>query len=125
MQPVDTGGPIVRRHDASEYSLCLADSAWAWVWDLDILESEFAVTLFVEAGLRRKAGVLLVSAVRRSVALEADSEGVFLVGELVDEVAGITPKREVVGVRGRCVEGGPRAILIVVEQISRVAVTGA
>ena len=29
---------------------------------------------------------------------QADSEGVFLVGELVDEVAGVTPEREVVRV---------------------------
>lgn len=57
---------------------------------------------------------------------QADGEGVFLVGKLVDKVASVTPERKV-GVRGRCVgvEGGPRAILIVVEQISGIAVTGA
>lgn len=83
------------------------------------------MTLFVEAVLRRKAGVLLVAALRGKLTLQADGERVFLVGKLVDEVAGVTPEREVVGVRGRCVEGGPRAILIVVEQISGIAVTGA
>jgi hypothetical protein len=82
------------------------------------------VALFVEAVLRRKAGVLLLAALRGKLTLQADGQRVFLVGKLVDEVAGVTPKREVVRVRGRCVEGGPRAILIVVEQISRVAVTG-
>lgn len=83
------------------------------------------MTLFVEAILRCKACTLLVSSMRGRVTFQANSEGVFLVGKLIDEVAGVTPEREVVGVRGRCVEGGPRAILIVVEQISGIAVTGA
>jgi hypothetical protein len=69
MQPVHTGGPIVGRHDASEYSLCFADSAWAWVWNLNVLESEFAMTLFVEAVLRRKACTLLVSSMPGRVTL--------------------------------------------------------
>lgn len=82
------------------------------------------MALFVETVLRCEAGTLLLSSVWGELALKANSERVFLVGKLVDEVAGVTPEREVVGVRGRCVEGGPRAILIVVEQISGVAVTG-
>lgn len=73
------------------------------------------MTLFVEAVLRRKAGVLLVAALRRKLALQADGERVFLVGKLVDEVARVTPEREGVRVRGRCVERGARAILIVVK----------
>lgn len=125
MQPVNTGGPIVGRHDLSEYSLRLGDSPWAGVWNLNVLESEGVVALFVEAVLRRKACAFLVSSMRGRLTFQADGKRVFLVGKLVDEVARVTPEREVVGVRGRCVEGGPRAILIVVEQISGIAVTGA
>lgn len=125
VQPMNTGRSIVGCHDSSEYLLSLGDGSWARVWDLNVLESELAVTLFVEAVLRREASVLLVTALRRELALQADGERIFLVGKLVDEVAGVTPEREVVGVRGRCIEGGPRAILIVVEQISGIAFTGA
>jgi hypothetical protein len=120
---VDTGGPIIGCHDAREYSLCLGNGAEAGVWYLDVLESDRAVTLFVEAVLRRKTCSLLVPS-ERGVAFQADGEGVFLVGKLVDEVTGVTPEREVVRVRGRGVERGARAILIV-EQISGVGVTGA
>jgi hypothetical protein len=125
MQPMDTGGTIVGCHDLSKYLLRLGDSTKPGIGYFNVLESEVAVTLFVEAVLRCKAGTLLVSSLRGRMAFQADSKRVFLVGKLVDEVASVTPEREVAGVRGRCVEGGPRAILIVVEQISGIAVTGA
>lgn len=125
MQPVDTGGSIIGCHDSSENLLCLGDGSGSRVWDLYVLESELTVALFVEAVLRREAGVLLVTAMQRELTLQADGERVFLVGKLVDEVTSVTPEREVVRVRGRCIEGGPRAILIVVEQISRIAFTRA
>jgi hypothetical protein len=62
---------------------------------------------------------------RRVTALQANRERVFLVGELVDKIARVTPEREVVGVRGGRVERRPRAVLIVVQKISTVTVTGA
>lgn len=69
MQPVDTGRSIVRCHESSEYLLCLRDSSWSGIWDLNVLEAELAVSLFVEAVLRRKASVLLMTALRRKLAL--------------------------------------------------------
>lgn len=51
MQPVDAGGPIVGRHDPSEYSLCLADGTWTRVWNLNVLKPEGAVAFLVEAVL--------------------------------------------------------------------------
>lgn len=50
----------------------------------------------MEAVLRCKACTFLVSSLRGRVAFQADSEGIFLVGKLVDEVTGVTPEREVV-----------------------------
>lgn len=66
-----------------------------------------------------------MSSMRGKLTLKADGERVFLVGKLVDEVARVTPERKIVRVRRRCVEGGPRAILVVIEQISGIAVTRA
>jgi len=37
-----------------------------------------------------------MSSMRGKLTLEADGERVFLVGKLVDEVAGVTPEREIV-----------------------------
>lgn len=96
MQPVDTGGPIVGRHDPGEEPLCLADSTWTRVWDLNVLKCEGALALLVEAVLRCEAGTLLVSSMRGKLAFEANGKRVFLVGKLVDEVAGVTPEREIV-----------------------------
>ena len=48
---------------------------------------------------------------------QADAEGIFLVGELVNEVAGVAPDRKPRVGRGG-VEGGARAVLVVVKQIS-------
>lgn len=94
MQPVDTGGPIIGRHDLSKYSLSLGDSTGPRIWYLDVFESD---TLFVDAVLRGKACTpLVVSSMWGRMAFQADSEGIFLVGKLVNEVTGVTPEREVV-----------------------------
>lgn len=75
--------------------------------------------------LRCKARSLLLLAWPRRVAgFKVDAEGIFSVSKLVDEVTSVAPDGEVrIGRWG--VEGGARAVLIVVvEEISRIAVSG-
>ena len=60
MQPVNTGGPIVGRHDLSKYSFCLANGTGPRIRYLNILEPE-VVTFLVDTVLRYKPCTLLVS----------------------------------------------------------------
>ena len=135
MQPVDTGGAIAGSHDGGEYSLCLGDGSRPRIGYFDIFLPENpsafsllpAVLLGMVADLLGGAAVVGkgggVGVLERLA--KADAERVFLVGELVYEVAGVTPEGEIRVCRGG-VEGGARASLAVaVEQISRVGVSGA
>ena len=81
---------------------------------MDVVGCE-AGALFLSTGVRRR---------RRVVVLEAQAQGVFAVGKLVDKVAGVAPDGQVRVGRGR-VEGRADAVLIVVvvEQISRIVVS--
>jgi hypothetical protein len=75
-------------------------------------------------GTLRLAAVFGGAAVLEGV-LQANAERVFLVSELVDEIARVAPEREI-GIRGRSVERRARAVLIVVvEQISGIVRSGA
>lgn len=128
VQPVDTGGSIVGRHDRGEDPLNLGNGSRAWVRDLDVFEPESSL-LLVEAGCRLVADALLLAARPGGTAsfervAQADAEGVLLISELVNEVTGVAPQREIrVGLGG--VEGGAGARLVVVgvvvQQMGRVA----
>jgi len=98
MQPVDTGRAIVGSHDGGEYPFRLRDGAWPWVGDLDVLlgEAAGACGFFVEPVLVVNT-LLLTTRLGRLASLkliQMDAQRVLLVGKLVDEVAGIAPKRE-------------------------------
>jgi len=126
---VDTGGSIVGCHDLGDDSLCLGYGLGTRIGNFDVLLPELsraggllvcAVLGLVADSLRLSAAILGGVAVERLA--QADAERVFLVGELVDEIARVAPKREV-GIGIGSVEGGARALLIVVvEQMGRIAV---
>lgn len=127
---MDTGGSIARSHDGGEDPLCLRDSPRPRIGYLNVLLSNppVATRLFVEAVLGLVSDALLlasmlgrVGSVERSP--QADAERIFLVSELVNEIACVAPKREV-GVGFGGVEGGAWAVLVVVlEEISGISVS--
>lgn len=127
---MDTGGPIVGCHDGSDDSLCLGDSPRSGVWDVNILLPDACRGLLVEAFRGLKVCTLLMSAVLGLMTalerrVETNAEWVFPFSELVNKVAGVTPKRKV-GVVRRSVKGGSRTVLIVaVEEISGIVVSRA
>lgn len=119
MQTVDPGRSIVGCHDGSEYPLGLGDGSRSRVRDVDVLFC-YGVGLLVEACLGVVAHALLQSAWPRGVSsfervAQADAERVFLVGELIDEVTGVVPKRKI-RVGFGSVEGRACALLVVVVQ---------
>ena len=125
MQPVNSGGPIVGCHDGGEDALSLGDGAWSWIRYFDVLSPEDR-GLLVEAGLGFVAYTLLLAAWARCLpsferVLEMGAERALLVSELVDEVTSVAPEREVrIGLGG--VEGRAGALLVVVvQQVGRVA----
>jgi hypothetical protein len=119
VQTVDTGGAIVGCHDGGNYLLRLGYRPRSWIWYLDILLPDYRVSLLVNAVLVMDS--LLLALVFERSALETDAEGVFLVGELVNEIACLAPKRKVVVGIGS-VKGRVRAVLVVVQQTSGIGV---
>lgn len=125
MQAVDTGGPIVGCHDGSEDARRLGDGSWPRFGDLDVLLPE-GWGLFVEAGARVVAHVSMLALRAGRVpsferVAQAEAEGVFLAGKLVDEISRVGPQREV-GVGGGGVERRAGAVpVVVVEQMGGVA----
>lgn len=100
MQPVNTGGPVVGRHYGSEYLLSFGDGSRSRVGYLNVLLPDGSGSLLVQAVLGLEAGPLLLASMFGEVAFferiaQSDAEGVLLVGELVDEVTGVAPEREV------------------------------
>jgi hypothetical protein len=81
VQPVDTGGAIVGRHDGSEEFLCAGDGARPGVGDFNVVPADAARCLFGEAVLRLEAGALLLASRMCGVdrCAQAGAEGVLLV----------------------------------------------
>lgn len=108
---MNTGRPIVGCHDGSDYLLGFGYGARPWIGDFDVFLSESRRAFLLDAVLVMNPLLLafrLVGAV-----LEADAQGVLLGGELVDQIARVTPEGKV-GVRIGRVEGGVDTVLVVV-----------
>jgi hypothetical protein len=136
MQPVDTGGSISGSHDESENPLCTRYNPGSRIGDFYVLlplnDSRLPSLLStIILGLISHA-LLLPTALgeadernaldRRSQAIR---ERILVVGKLVDKIAGVAPGGELRVGRGRRERGARAGLLVVLEQIGGVLVSGA